>query len=270
MGNRLVFDTVGFGSASETCVIKGWLAFEGDDQLAFEFWPYLVNIEASPILTSFQGPESKRQLTGLGSASGVIRGRGEDMEEIVSSLNGEVRLFLRDGWFSQFTVPSRVFSLLDLSHFLKGSYPDMRGEGMTYDTIRGRIILEEGRASTTELLLDSESMKISAVGSFDIPSHGLDFRLALRRVGMGGRIVSNVPLFGEIVVEEGGSVLQYYIEVKGTVAEPEVRGIPMGSVHSGIFGPLQRLFEKPADWFPIQRNPDFDRYFEDRQYQGAR
>jgi hypothetical protein len=270
LGNRLVFDTVGFGSASETCVIKGWLAFEGDDELAFEFWPYLVNIEASPILTSFQGPESKRQLTGLGSASGVIRGRGKDIERIASSLNGEVRLFLRDGWFSQFTVPSRIFSLLDLSHVLKGSHPDMKGEGMMYDTISGQIILEEGRASTTELLLDSESMKISAVGSFDIPSRGLDFRLALRRVGVGGRIVSNVPLFGEIVVDEGGSFLQYYIEVKGTVAEPEVRGIPMGSVHAGIIGPLQRLFEKPADWFPIQRNPDFDRYFEDRQYQGVR
>lgn len=268
--DRVSFEKVIFGSASETCVITGWLMFEKDDELSFELQPYLINLEVSPILASFQREGSKRQLTGLGSGSGAIRGSGNGVQEIARSLNGEVRLFLQDGWLNQFNVLSKVFSILDLSQLFTGHLPDLKTEGMHYRTITGRVTLKDGRASTSDLLLDSESMKISAVGSLDIPSGSLDLRLALRPVGVGGKIVSRVPFFGEIVTDEGGSFLHYYLEVKGTVAEPEVKGVPLESVRAGVFGPLQRLFEKPLDWLPLQRHPNFDRYFEEREYHGAR
>jgi len=264
-GDRVSFEKLTFVSARGHGLITGWIGFEKDDELSFEFEPYLVNLEASPILTSFQRGRSKNDLTGLGSASGIIRGRGKGLQEVARSLSGEVRISLGEGRVARFNILSKVFSILDLSQLLRGKVQDLKTEGMSYRTITGNITLREGSASTSDLLLDSDSMKISVVGSLDIPSGGLDLKLGIGRIGVGGKIVRAVPFFGEIVTNDRGSFINYYLEAKGTLAEPEVKGIPLESLREGIFGTLKKLFEKPAEVFPVQRQPDFDQYFEDRE-----
>jgi hypothetical protein len=109
-------------------------------------------------------------------------------------------------------------------------------------------------------------MKISTVGSLHIPSGRLDLRLGIRRLGVGGKIMSKVPFFGEVVTKDGGSFINYYFDVKGTINQPEVQGIPLESARDGILGPLKRLLEKSVDWFNFQRHPDFKRYSEDNEY----
>ncbi len=77
---------------------------------------------------------------------------------------------------------------------------------------------------------------------------------------MGGKIVRKVPFLGEIVTNEGGGFINYYLEVRGTIAKPEVRGIPLESVREAVFGPLKKLLEKPLDVFPFQKDPDWERH----------
>ncbi len=259
-GDRMSLEKVTFVSSQGHGLITGWLHFPEEGGLSFEFHPYLVNLEVSPILMSFQPAGSKRQLTGLGSASGVIQGGGKNAQEIAQSLSGEVRFFLGEGRVAHFNVISKVFSLLDLSQLLRGNFPDLREEGMSYKTITGNVTLKDGRSSTQDLLLDADSMKTSAVGSVDILSGGLDLKLGLRRLGVGGKIVRKVPFLGEIVTNEGGGFINYYLEVRGTMAKPEVRGIPLESVREAVFGPLKKLLEKPLDVFPFQKDPDWERH----------
>ncbi|MBW2059402.1 MAG: AsmA-like C-terminal domain-containing protein [Deltaproteobacteria bacterium] len=265
-GKRLSLDRLSFASSRGYGLVTGWVDFEENGELSFEFRPYLVNLDTGLILASFQRPAAKRQLTGLGSASGIIRGRGEGVLQLARSLNGEVRIFLADGRLARFDVLSKIFSLLDLSQVLRGNLPDLKSEGMHYRAVTGHVTFKDGGAWTSDLVLDSESMIISAVGGVDLLSGELEVKLGLRRLGFGGKMVSKVPFFGKIITSNGGSFLQYYLQVRGTVGDPEVKGIPLESVGKGILDPLEKLFEKPLDWFPFQRHPSFDHYYEDRQY----
>jgi hypothetical protein len=207
-------------------------------------------------------------LTGLGSAAGAIRGSGIDRKDIVRSLEGEFRLHLKDGRLVNLNVMSGVFSLFDISKLLPGDRPDPRKEGMEYRTISGDIRLQDGRALTEELLIDSPTMKISMVGNVNMITGDLDLKVGFRPLGTGGRLISKVPFFGEIVTDEEGSFIQYYVEVRGTIDEPQVTGIPLESVREGVFGRLRRLLDKPHDWLPLQRHPNFERYFREKEYFG--
>ena len=264
-GDRISFEKVTFVSGEGYGLITGWIRFGKDDKISLEFRPYLANLEADPILTSFQRVGSKRQLTGVGSATGVIRASGQGIQGIARSLSGEVRLSLEDGSIAQFNVLSKVFSFLDFWQLLRGNLPDLKTAGMRYRNITGHISLKEGRASTSDLLLDSDSMRISTAGTLDIASGGLDLRLGLARFGAEGKIVRTVPFLGPIVTKEGGSFIYYYLEVKGTIDKPEVKSIPLESVREGILATLQKLFEKPVEWFHFQRRPDFDQYDDERE-----
>jgi hypothetical protein len=265
-GSQGVFERLTFVSNDGFGLITGTIRLEKDGTISFEFQPHLIHVKASPIIMSFQKTASKQELTGSGSAQGTLRGQGKGVQAIARSLDGEVDLFLENGRLAEFSIVSKVFSLLDLSWLLRADIPDLKTEGMAYRTISGRVMVREGVASTDNLLLESESMKITAVGSLHILSGKLDLRLGIRRLGLGGRIMSKVPFFGEIVTEDDGSFINYYFTVKGTLAKPQVYGIPLESVRDGILGPLQRLLKKPMDWFPIQRDPDFERFLEDDEY----
>jgi hypothetical protein len=265
-GDQGVFERLTFISDDGFGLITGVIGLERDGKISFECQPRLANVRASPIFMSFQRSGSKRQLTGSGSAQGTLRGQGKGIEAIGRSLNGEVDLFLENGRLAQFSVVSKIFSLLDLTWLLRADIPDLTTEGMSYKTISGHVTVKDGEASTDNLLLENESMKISTVGSLHIPSGRLDLRLGIRRLGVGGKIMSKVPFFGEVVTKDGGSFINYYFDVKGTINQPEVQGIPLESARDGILGPLKRLLEKPVDWFNFQRHPDFKRYIEDNEY----
>jgi hypothetical protein len=265
-GEGISFEEVTFASTAGQGLIKGWLGFGKNGDLSFEFHPYVIRIETSPILMSFQKAGSKEQLTGLGSVYGVVRGRGNGMNEIARSLSGEIGVFLEEGRIAQFNVLSKVFSLLDFSQIVRGNFPNLREEGMRYRTITGQIAVENGRATTDDLLLDSESMKISVLGDLDIPSGDVDLTLGLRRVGAGGKIVRAVPIFGEIVTTDGGSFIHYYLEVKGNIDKPEVKGVPFMSISDGVSGLMRRLLETPTEVIPFQRQPDLKRFFKNRKH----
>ena len=265
-GDQGVFERLTFVSNDGFGLITGVIGLKRDGKISFECQPRLTNVRAGPILMSFQKAGSKRQLTGSGSAQGAIQGQGKGVEAIGRSLNGEVDLFLENGRLAQFSVVSKIFSLLDLTWLLRAEIPDLATEGMSYKTISGHVTVKDGEASTENLLLESESMKISTVGSLHIPSGRLDLRIGIRRLGLGGKIMSKVPFFGEVVTNDGGSFINYYFGVKGTVVQPEVYGIPLESARDGILGPLQRLLEKPVEWFNFQQHPDFDRHLEDDEF----
>ncbi len=260
------FEKVTFLSAEGQGLIMGWLRVGKDGEVSFEFRPYLVRLETSPIVVSLQSEGSERALTGLGSARGVIRGSGNGVEEIARSLSGEIGFYLEEGKIGQSSVLSKVLSLVDSSQRRGGNSRDPESEGIGYKTITGQVTLRNGTASTSDLLLDSDSMKISAVGDLEIPSGGLDLRLGLRRAGPGGKIIRAVPIFGEIVTGDGGSFIHYYLYVKGTIAEPAVEGIPYVSLSDGLSGLMRRLLETPGKVVPLQRQPDLDKYFEQRRY----
>ncbi|NIQ39644.1 MAG: hypothetical protein GTN81_13785 [Proteobacteria bacterium] len=260
------FEEITFASTAGQGLITGWLGFEENGDLSFEFHPYVLRIETSPVLMSFQKAGRKEQLTGLGSAYGVIRGRGNGIKEIARSLNGEIGVFLEEGRIAQFNVLSKVFSLLDFSQVARGNFPNLKEEGMPYRTVTGEIAVNNGRATTDDLLVDGESMKISVVGDLDIPSGDVDLTLGLRRVGAGGKIVRAVPIFGEIVTTDGGSFIHYYLEVKGKIDKPEVKGVPFMSVSDGVSGLMRRLLETPTEVIPFQRQPDLERFFRNRKH----
>ncbi|NIO03292.1 MAG: hypothetical protein GTN74_01400 [Proteobacteria bacterium] len=260
------FEKVIFFSAEGQGLIMGWLRVGKDGEVSFEFRPYFIRLQTSPIVASLQSEGSKRALTGLGSARGVIRGSGNGVEEIARSLSGEIGFSLEEGKIGQSTVFSRVLSLVDSSYGEGGNSRDPGNEGIGYKTITGQVTLRNGTASTSDLLLDSDSMKISAVGDLEIPSGGLDLRLGLRRAGPGRKIVRAVPIFGEIVTGDGGSFIHYYLYVKGTIAEPAVEGIPYVSLSDGLSGLMRRLLEAPGKMVPFQRQPDLDKYFEQRKH----
>ncbi len=265
-GDRISFEEVTFISTQGQGLIRGWLGLGNDGKVSFEFRPYFLKVETNPIVRSFQSGEGEQELSGLCSALGVIRGGGNKAEEIVRSLNGEIGIFLEGGRIGQFGVLAQVFSLLNPSQRDGDDSPDPKTGGLTYGTIMGKVTLREGRASTSDLLLDSDSIRISAVGDFEIPSGGLDLRLGLRRIGARGKVIRTVPVFGKIVTTDRGSFIHYYLEVKGTIAEPEVKGIPYLSLSDGVSGLIHELLETPRKVVPFQRQPDLEEYFDQRKH----
>jgi len=176
---------------------------------------------------------------------GEINGRGKRWSEIKKSLEGNIELQSGKGVIYRFNMLSKIFALLNVSQYFKLKTPDLAVTGMPFDSISGKFTLSSGVAHTEDLIVNSEAMRISSVGDFDIGYNRIDMKVGVMPLITIDRVVSSIPVVGKILTGDNKSLLTSYFTVKGDLNDPETRSVQLKSFAKGIGGIFKRLFEFP-------------------------
>jgi len=172
--------------------------------------------------------------------SGMIRGHGRNPHGVYPSLNGKVDVLLENGRILKAKERAvwKIVSLLNVPAVLQGKV-DLEKEGLPYNKISAGVSVQNGIFHTENLIIDSPILKITAAGSYDLPTDQLDGAVAVSPFGSYSQFLKTIPLFGRIVAGDRTGMATAMFSLKGTIADPDVTYLPVKSFASGLSGLAQ-------------------------------
>jgi hypothetical protein len=186
-----------------------------------------------------------------------FRGEGADSRRLKESLSGKFNLQCENGVIERAKTLGRIFSILNVSQLFKGRVPDLKSEGLPYRFITASFQITDGVLSTEDLLVDSDAMRITAVGKADLKNNLADVRIGVHPLGTVDTVLSNVPIAGYILTGRDKAFLSYVYEVKGDLDEPKIEAIPVKALGEGFLGIIKRTLETPLR--PFKKNPSLQK-----------
>ena len=153
---------------------------------------------------------------------------------------------VKNGVLREFHTLAKVFSLLNISQLFSGNLPDINKEGMPFSLLESSYKIGDGKISTKDLTVTSESMNLSAVGSHNLVSDNLDITLGVMPLRTMDKILTAVPVAGWVLTGKNKALLTAYFKVKGKAENPKVSAIPIESVSETIFGLFNRIVGLPV------------------------
>ena len=177
---------------------------------------------------------------------GEVAGHGAKWRQIKKTLDGKFDVVAGPGVIRRFNLLSKIFSLLNLSQYFKLRLPDLAVEGMPFDGLMGSFQLASGVARTSDLLIESESMRLAAVGDYDVARNLVNMKVGVMPFIAVDRVISSIPLVGDVLTDERGSMITSYYAVEGPLDNPKVESTPLESIAVTIVGFFERLFKLPS------------------------
>jgi uncharacterized protein YhdP len=233
---------------------EGWIE-PTESGVRFEINPRLSNLETETFLRAFlqKAREEKVEVTGRIHIDKVaLKGEGDDFQRVKESLKGSLRVEMENGVIERFNILSKIFSILNVSQLIKGRLPDLKTKGLPYHQIIANIDVKDGIASTDDLIVDSDAMRITLVGKFDLGKNLVDVKIGIHPLVTIDSVLSSVPIAGYILTGKDKAFLAYVYEVKGDLNNPTIEAIPFKSMGEGFWGIIKRLLETPLR--PFQKN----------------
>ncbi len=213
-------------------------------ELRLDFEPVSKNQELDASIECLWG--EKRVSTGKFDLEGKVlsQGRGED---IARSSNGNIEIVAQNGRIyahDEFGVLGKVFTRLSVLDMFQGKFPDMKTEGLPYDSAKISANLQEGKLKIKEAVIKGEGMQVFGYGNVDLVDEKLDLEIAVAPFKTVDTVVKHTPIFGKIL---GGTLVSVPVKVTGNWRKPDVQAMPASSVGSGLLGIIKRTVTYPVD-----------------------
>jgi len=214
---------------------------EETEPLLFTVDLKLTGIDMPTMLAAFG--KKKRVLSGDLRAD-LLLSASREVKPFARGMNGYVNLYTGKGRLWKFGFLSDIFSIVNII-----SIDELFESGLQHKGIDGRFMMIDGVLTTDDLVLDSDTLRMSAVGEIDTAASTIYATLALHPFVTIDKIISNIPLAGWIITGERESTVSLYFELEGPLKDPDVMPLPVESMTENIFGILQRLLRAPLRFF---------------------
>jgi len=197
-------------------------------------------------------------LSALGDTSGLFESRaslfgninacGNDINALLSSLNGKVTLYSRNGVIKKWNLLSKIFGFLNVTDMVKGEI-NFGKEGLSYTRIGSNFIIQKGILHTDDFIIDSPSMLIHGKGDIDISRNYLDGIIAVSPLVTIDRIIDKIPLIRNILREKDKGFIYASYSVKGPINDPAITMNVMKTVGGRTVDVLKNIFKLPVEVF---------------------
>ncbi len=198
-----------------------------------------ITLNEIPIESLVVAPSgSPPQLTGKALMTTSLLMDLDSPEHMQRSLTGNGHVQLKKGLIQTGPVLSKILRILNVPSLLMGKV-NLLEEGLPYDDLTGDFSIQQGLLTTENLALKSPVIKLTAAGSYDLPTENLDSMIAVSPFGAYSNLLKEIPLFGSLMKGERKGLLTALFEVKGPRTKPEVTYRPIDSFTGGIKGLAQ-------------------------------
>lgn len=238
-------DPLNFESIGGKWRFKGAVALLDEGRVKFDSKIEVVDMEMGRLLAESFGGE--KTVEGKFNLKMDVAGNGKAWRDMKKTLSGRVEARSGKGVIHRFNLLSKIFSLLNLLQYLKLKTPDLAADGMPFVNVSAGFDLKDGVARTENLMVDSEAMRISAVGAYAVPGGDVDMRVGVMPFVAVDKVISSIPVAGHVLTGDKKSLIASYYEVKGPLDDPDVTAVPFESLAAGIGGIFKRLFELPVN-----------------------
>lgn len=163
---------------------------------------------------------------------------------------GHVDIAAHDGKLRQFTLLSRIFSVVNLVDFLdKKGWQEMTSGGLAYSGLNFRSNIEDDILKIDQAAIMGNGLNLFGTGSIDFGSRLMDVVVIVAPLKTVDAIVTNIPILGKGLGGEHDSFITIPVGVKGPVDNPEVKALPVKTVTDMLKKILTSPFQFPMGLF---------------------
>jgi hypothetical protein len=206
---------------------------------------YQFQLEGVPAESLLWTGGQDRRVKGMLTARGDLTATGKTAAEVKASAAGTVKMRIEKGIISKVNTLYKIFSILNMSQLLKLKLPDLNADGMPYNYITATLLLKDGIMTSKDVYIDSEAINILAMGTMDLIQEKVDLKVGLQPLQTLDKIVSKIPVMGWILTDVDRRLITVYFEVKGPVADPEVKAISGRELSAEGIDMVKRVFKLP-------------------------
>lgn len=199
----------------------------------------LTGIDLDTMLRGFG--TKKEYLTGSLNATVELSG-ARGIKPFSAGLGGKASLRAEGGRMWKLPVLADIFAIVNIL-----SIDELLQKGLPYKDISGDFEMARGVATTKNIAMNSDSMRMSAAGELNFPAGRMDMVLGVHPFVTIDKIISNIPLAGWLITGKEESTVSMYFSIKGPFKDRTVRPMPIEGIAKGVLGILQRVLEAPVD-----------------------
>jgi len=220
--------------------VKGHVKTRKDPELLFSGHIRLTDQPVHDLLKSI--PSGYKDLKGSLSLEALFFMKGKEKRDLISSLTGTAAISIKKGLIRNSRVFIKVLDFLSPQKTFKQRPPDLREEGLYFESIQGDAVIDQGILRSENFVMKSPVFNAVGYGKTDMARKTVDFVLGTQPHGTFDALVRIIPILGHIFIGENGSLLTYTFEVKGPMSGPTVNFVPFKNLGKGIAGIFRRLF----------------------------
>lgn len=213
-------------------------------QPAYDFDFQMAAVPAASILKAMA--VSSRKISGTVFAKGRLKASGTQKEAIIQSLHGQGTIEIEKGVLKEFSVLSKIFSLLNVSQLLKLHLPDMATDGMPFRKIRASVSMKDGIVSSEDCSVRSDAMNMIVVGKVDVIRKMLNVTIGVQPLQTIDKVVSRVPILGWVLTDEDKRLITVFFDAKGSWDDPQVHSLAARELAKEVFQIFKRTLQLPV------------------------
>lgn len=161
------------------------------------------------------------------------------------SINGTLLLNARNGEIRNYALTTQIFSLLNVYKIMKTQDIDFLSSHFTYNYLSSTITIKDGILSFDDFSLDSNSLQLSAVGTYSLKTQKVDAVLGVQPLESVDKTVSMIPLIGWVLTGDKGEMIVVSMKVKGPFDNPSVQVAPVTTLSNTVAASLLRALKLP-------------------------
>lgn len=226
-----------FFARSSGGTVQGRATFAaGPEGFGFSLEP---KVEAVPVKGFFRWFDIETTgLTGNVNLTGTFDSSGKTRADRRANLSGEFHLRIEDGLFQRFRVLVQILNLMDLTRWFTLRLPDINREGIRFRKITGDFKISRGIYTTSNLVVNSDDLRITGAGKIDGGKGEVDFVVAVRPFPTLETAVSFLPLIGPGLAAIKNALLVASFRIQGPIENPTVTPAPLSTLSEFFYGAL--------------------------------
>jgi len=218
-------------------------------------WINMQDVLLAPLQQIFFRKEflDDHLITGTLSVQGMLEGHGKDDRGVYPTLNGELKVLMKDGRIRRGTIIPKMLTLMNLPALLQGKV-DLNKEGYPFDTQAATVIIKNGLMTSTDIFMDGPILKLTGAGTYDLVDDQLDLAIAASPFGPYFTLLKKISLFRLLLEGEQKTVGMALFDVKGSIHDPVIKPLPLESFTNGLTGFAQLAFNVLKNTVALPKN----------------
>lgn len=206
------------------------------DGISTNFRSVSVNQEAEPFLACYLKKDAG--LTGRFDLDAEVTGHLKYPE----SLQGHVKLTMRNGRILRFELLSRILQFVNLTQIFVGRVPDLEESGLAYDRIAVEGRIEGSKLLMKEFLLEGPTLGLAGQGTVDFIEEDIDLSMLVSPLRAADYIIGKIPVVRYLL---RGTFVAVPVGAYGHWNDPLIVPLDPSVMGQSILGIFRRVFKLP-------------------------
>ncbi|MDA0737440.1 MAG: AsmA-like C-terminal domain-containing protein [Nitrospirae bacterium] len=218
-------------------------------------WINMQDVSLAPLQQTFFSKEmlDDHLVTGTLSVQGMLEGHGKGNVGVYRTLNGELKVLMKDGRIRRGTIIPKMLTLMNLPALLQGKI-DLNKEGYPFDTQAATVTIQNGVMTSKDIFMDGPILKLTGAGTYDLVDDQLDLAIAASPFGPYFKLLRKVPLFGLLLEGNQDTIGMALFDVKGPIHDPVIKPLPLESFKTGLTGFAKMSFNVLKNAITLPKN----------------